>query len=366
MHCVIAVWGEQYVDSFLNIALPSLLAPGNIPACTELADVSFRIYTRVEDVPSIEAHSRYRDLCSYLSPQIVPLITAELLSSCNRYGAMAACHHEEIALTRSDRGIINVLSPDCLVSDGSLARGLRRILEGDKAVLVAGPRGVLDDIAPILKQQIVQNASAPLALSSRTLVGLGMRHLHPISQILFWDAPALSRFPSALYWPAGQESMLMKYFHLHPLFVDLADAPPEVTRCGSVDGALISTARIRPEQIYYITHSDEVALLELSSRKHDPMGSIPEPTQSRFCRMVSFIHDATDATHRRQFLDHDIRFQGNEDVDWGAVEQRVRRDLWHLRLVLPCFQAAAGLRTCASHVIASVRNRFSIRRLFRV
>ena len=50
----VTVWGEAYVETFLTLALPSFLAPDNIPACAKLVAVRFMIATRSEDVPTIK------------------------------------------------------------------------------------------------------------------------------------------------------------------------------------------------------------------------------------------------------------------------------------------------------------------------
>ncbi|MDA8638103.1 hypothetical protein N9L49_05780, partial [Rhodospirillales bacterium] len=46
MKCLfqLAVWGDEYVGNFLNIALPTLMAPGNLPTKLKSADSTFRIY----------------------------------------------------------------------------------------------------------------------------------------------------------------------------------------------------------------------------------------------------------------------------------------------------------------------------------
>jgi 2-polyprenyl-3-methyl-5-hydroxy-6-metoxy-1,4-benzoquinol methylase len=344
VHFVVAVWGERYVETFLKLALPSFLAPGNLPACAGLADVRFRIYTRPEDMASITGSNAFKALARHVTPDVIPFLTPEAFSGHNRYGTMALCHHEEIAATLHHNAIISVLSPDCLVADGSLSRGLQRVLDGAKAVLVAGPRGILDEIAPQIALDLTDEAPS-LAIPPRRLVMLGMRHLHPISQILYWGGPTLSNFPSALYWRVGTQSMLMKYFHLHPLFVDLAGAPMEVTRCGSVDGALISMAKIPPQAIRYITHSDEVALLELSSLAHDPMGSFPVPCPSPSLHMLRWARRYSDPIHRKQFLDYDICFQGDEDIDWPAARRRARRELCWVRTGLFLLQVGARAKS---------------------
>src|ERR1700757_1408295 len=50
---VTAVWGEWYVDVFLDFNIPSLLAPGNIPRLCARQQGRFLIFTRRSDAKRI-------------------------------------------------------------------------------------------------------------------------------------------------------------------------------------------------------------------------------------------------------------------------------------------------------------------------
>ena len=41
----VTVWGERFVQKFLNFALASQLTPGNLPGLSKEADILYRIYT---------------------------------------------------------------------------------------------------------------------------------------------------------------------------------------------------------------------------------------------------------------------------------------------------------------------------------
>jgi hypothetical protein len=334
LHVVVVVWGARYIDCFLSLALPSFLGEGNIPACAQSADVTFFVYTRPEDAEMLRESLARTHLQDSAAVTIDPLLVPGSFAGKNRYDCMAMCHAKAIERATAEGATLCVLSPDCIVSSGTLAHGLARLAEGYKAVLVAGPRATLDTMQPILERRHGCAHGSTATISSRELITLLSENPHPISQILFWDAPVFTAFPSAIYWHVGSKSILSKYFHLHPLLVDLAGAPEQAARCGTVDGALISMAKIPPEQIYVVTHSDEIAVVELSSLAHDGMGSVPRPTRSRMGRMISWTSRYADPTHRLQFARHDIRFQGDEDVDWPRAVQAAHRQIRPLLLAI--------------------------------
>lgn len=358
LHIVVAVWGERYIDCFLSVALPSFLADGNIPGCARWADVSFFLYTRPEDAAAVQAALAQTRLSEFAHVAVDPLLSAEKFAGKNRYDSMALCHARAIERATAQGATLCVLSPDCIVSDGSLERGLQRLDQGAKAVLVAGPRATLDTVRPLLERVHGGGHGRVMAIRSRALVGLLAAHPHPISQILFWDTPTFTAFPSAIYWHAGTQSILTKYFHLHPLFVDLAGAPEKASRCGTIDGALISMAEIPPERIHVVTNSDEIAVVELSALAHDGMGSVPKPTPSRLGRMIVWTSRYADATHRQQFVTFDIAFQGDEEIDWGGAIRRAHFQIWPLLLairLMPAIDAArrgnARLRQAARSAV---------------
>jgi putative glycosyltransferase (TIGR04372 family) len=340
---VVAVWGKPYLDMLLEVSLPSFMAPGNIPSCVQYGTLRFRFYTRPEDVLQIESHQSYRDLTQYAETAVLPLLATDQFENRNRYDVMALCHGSEIVDAVKHGAVLSVLSPDCVVSDGSLAAGCRYVCEGDKAVLVAGPRAELDSVVPILQRDFFDARSRTIRLSSRQLVGLAVRHLHPMSKILLWDAKLFSKFPSAVYWRAGQASLLARYFHLHPLFVDLAGARPEAARCGTVDGSLIQMAGIRREAIRVITDSDDIAVIELSRLDHDPMGSVPSAALCKTARVIRWAATYADTVHRDYFIRHNIRFQGDGDIDWARVEAKVAADIRIIRYTLILLNAFPGL-----------------------
>src|SRR5690349_10355234 len=56
------VWGDAYIERFANLALPSFLAPGNLPALAAACDLEVVIMTTRRDVQDFEAHPAFRAL----------------------------------------------------------------------------------------------------------------------------------------------------------------------------------------------------------------------------------------------------------------------------------------------------------------
>src|SRR6266487_1967262 len=56
------IWGDSYVDLWAKYALPSMLAPGNLPYLNRLTPTVVNIYTDAQTQRRITATPRFRDL----------------------------------------------------------------------------------------------------------------------------------------------------------------------------------------------------------------------------------------------------------------------------------------------------------------
>lgn len=64
---LLPVWGYRFVRQFLDVGLPTLLAPGNLPALARTLPCEFVILTSEEDEPFIRLHPTFRalsDICA--------------------------------------------------------------------------------------------------------------------------------------------------------------------------------------------------------------------------------------------------------------------------------------------------------------
>ena len=67
---LLPVWGVAFVRQFLDFCLPTLLAPGNIPALAEALPTHFTLLTRSSDVPLIIEHPAWRQLARHCDTEV--------------------------------------------------------------------------------------------------------------------------------------------------------------------------------------------------------------------------------------------------------------------------------------------------------
>src|ERR1700759_2060783 len=109
------VWGAGHIGLFLNVCLPSLLSPGNLPGLTANPENRYLIYTRAEDEAELRSASTVRLLSEIVSVEII--IIREEMPEPHR--TMSNCHIDSVRRADEAGAAAVFLPPDCVWSDGS-------------------------------------------------------------------------------------------------------------------------------------------------------------------------------------------------------------------------------------------------------
>lgn len=111
----------------------------------------------------------------------------------------------------------------------------QRHREGYRAVVITGLR-----LSKEAFLEALAASGAPLGeLASRALVRIALPHLHQHERDMHRDARPSIADPVAVYWRVGDDGLLARCFHLHPLMVDPIVA---IELKGTVDGHYLSQA----------------------------------------------------------------------------------------------------------------------------
>jgi hypothetical protein len=177
---IIPAWGERYVGKVLSIALPAVLAPGNLPALCEEFDVELVIVTETRLFDMVRNSASFQAAAKICTTQLTSL--DDLLTDVpGDYGMVLT-----YALFRgfSDLGARMVetyllfLNADFIISDGSLRHLGGLMSEGHRVIHAPSFRVVLEDVLPQLQEE-VEGASSVLRVPSRDLVRLALANKHP-------------------------------------------------------------------------------------------------------------------------------------------------------------------------------------------
>jgi hypothetical protein len=317
-HVVTAVWGAEFIDLFLRVAVRNQLSPGNLPALP--AGSRYRVFTTAADRPGLLASAALAEVGRVMPVDVIAVDAAEFDGKAkpgqirNRYKMMTACHRRAIADAAGDLAALIFLSPDMVLAEGTMAALTRIHGAGARAVLSTGVRLGREGMVEALARHDAA------ALAPRELVRLAMEHLHPASESLMVDGVASNSFPTSVYWPvrsgARVDGLLIRSLHMHPLLLD--PVRRQELPSGTIDGHFLKRCCPKLKQVHFVDDSDELVIFEMT-----PAGrAIGNDTRRRGVSMLRLAAvagncDAYQLSHWRR----PIRLHaGDLDPRWRAAE----------------------------------------------
>ncbi len=262
---VVVVWGEKYVDLFLNVALPCLLAPGNLPGLPNLRESRFLVVTTRRDWERIVGSPVFQTLRKLVEPAFIALPSTEDKTS--HYFKAAKGHQAAARLALENNAFCVYLGPDFLLSDGALRSLVQLASSGKQAVLVPGMRVSSETIlAELSKIYSAQTNNDVLSFAPRTLVDLCLPRIHPENQRYNWDHPYFSQSPVLCTWSVpGEQGLLVRAFHLHPLLVKINKSESlALLDTNTIDDEFLGFNFSNWQVIHVETDSDNIVLFSLT------------------------------------------------------------------------------------------------------
>jgi hypothetical protein len=327
LHFITAVWGRVYTDLFLQVVLPNQLSAGNLLYFRDKPDsVTFKIYTTKADAEYMRTSPCYAQLTAAVPVEIVHLDDVDLSG---KYTALTECHRRAIRSADAAGAALVFLSPDAIWSDGTFKRVWELGQAGTRVVMVGSIRVVKETFVPEYLAQHFSPDECSAGVPARELVKLAMRHLHPLTESLFWDSERFGLGPSHVYWRVGDDGILARCYHLHPLMVNplVRGLLPSST----VDADYTPLACPDPQSLYVAEDSDEIAGFEISAREQ--FGNFKARKFS--AADTAFYARYWTQSHHRKFVRHPIRFHGSSlSPQWQEVERLSDRVLDKVELYL--------------------------------
>jgi hypothetical protein len=214
---LLPVWGERYVRDFLELSLPSLLAPGNLPALSELGQCTFVLLAPVRDAGIIARSALWERLgacCAIRIHYIDDLISRSGSTVLTLAYARAIRNTRERALDTC----FLLLVADYVVADGSLRAVVAQIIGGASGVL-AGNFQVAREIArPFLETR--KDDAGVLAVTPRSLVELSLKALHRTTLTnIVNHCELLQPDTNRLFWRVDDRFMVGRFFLMHMIAI---------------------------------------------------------------------------------------------------------------------------------------------------
>lgn len=254
------IWGARYIDEFARVSLPSYLAPGNLPALAEGADLEVVVMTSHDSVAEFEgkpAFEMLRRLCPVRFLFIDDLIT----TGC--YGVTLTLAYArgiaDAGAAQTDTTFV-FMNSDFVLADGALATLLARLREGARCVMAPSLRARAEAALPRL-MAAVDEQHGTLAMPAREMVRLAFDALHPtvIAKTVSQRFITCTTH-NQIYWQVDANTLIGRY---HLIFMLAIRPEVPIGRVNSYCDYGLVPELVPSGQFTILDDSDDFFMLEL-------------------------------------------------------------------------------------------------------
>jgi hypothetical protein len=244
---VTVVWGAWHLRAFLDVNLPTLLAPGNFPALFAKYRGVYRIYTRLDDIEQIKGAPTFQRLS-----ELVP-VALEIIEDERRLQRPIETHVEiwrdAVAEAARIRSLALLMPPDVLWSNGSFAHVADLLGHGKRQIYSAFFRVVSNSFLPAFRRRFGEHPDQ-VAVSGDDLVGLCLEHVHPIMAAHARDSRYFPYHPEMAVWPVPNQGLAVRVFARELMLYD-----PRRVRLGS---SQLIVGEVPWDELHMVSDSDHL------------------------------------------------------------------------------------------------------------
>ena len=319
-----AVWGNTYLDRFLNYSLPTQLSDGNLGAFD--SGSLYLIVTDAADIDCVLSAPTYRALSRLVATECVARELIVGSRSGNKYAKLTAC--QNYALGRSlDFDAIFFGYGDALWADGSYRAAQSRLTEGYDAVFSFGYPVASEGFAAMVHKAGAGRTNEAVGIAPRTFAQNVYEHLHPMARANNWQTDPMSRCPSYVIWDVPGQGMLLRSFHLHPVAVRVRHDVPSFFAPfrSTLDEEFVARLYRTYPRAYVCTSSDEMGVCSLAEVTGESDAS--RVRRPRSAGALAEFAEAHAGLMHRELFSHSIRLVIGDVCDerWQAVESEASR-----------------------------------------
>lgn len=332
---VVVCWGDEFVHTFLNFALPSHLGTGNLDGLA-YTDLRYEIYTTPDDIPRIEGSAAFAALKARCAVRCREVKDIDLT---DKYRALSVLIGRAILkAAQSDRALL-FLPPDSVYAGGAFAHVRKALEQGKRAVMVHEPRVDSETFARALSAIAQPNTHGTIDIAPAALAQLAVKHPHARTQELFASSEFFSSTPGHIYWPIEDRALLVRSYHLHPLMV--WPQRRGLIPSGSIDFDFTRRACPNLSRLDILTDSTTVFSCQLSEAGQFAL----EHKENRLSPWdVALWSGLMTTSHHRAFARHSIRIGEAEPRQWREAEHKARLTFRRIRLCRMWFELLYHLR----------------------
>jgi len=214
---LLPVWGNDYVARWCRLALPALLAPGNLPAIAKATDFEFVLLTSEIDYEYIKSQKIFDKLSSMCSVHFISI--DDLLcgwgGASSFYGLVLTNAYWRAIESAGDEMVDThfiFMNADFLVANEGMRNLLARLQDGHHIVLTSTLRCNSEDVVPILTRQL-SDGGMTLAVQPRALVDVALQHMHSTQVAKLVNSNIChSAAVNQLFWQVDDQTVVSHHY----------------------------------------------------------------------------------------------------------------------------------------------------------
>jgi hypothetical protein len=343
---MVQFWGRRYRDYFVDLCLPSMLAPYNLPLLRAADGHLFLIAAPREDWESIEHLPIMDRLRRHAPPKLIetpPPADNEYVTIL-RHQTRSLKRLFEAAYARQAFG--SAVWPDTILSNGLVAALLRFIDAGHRVVMQPTIRLAEEAVISDLRAMRLMPRRAQLSMTAealnvppRVVADLSIRHLHPEVRIFEEGHPCQPLHPPYRFWRVpSRNGIILHVFFATPVLMDFTAVPADHAACldkADWESVYIGRNFSRCGGLHVVQDSDECGILSVTPTGIDR--SVPYPTRRFGARwmpntalLANLRHSLATYTRRqhdavrRDLFRVSVRWHADEiDNVWRQEEARI-------------------------------------------
>lgn len=361
----VVFWGHEFRTYFLDYCLPSLLAPGNIPALENMTGSRFLICTTADDWAAMQNNPTLLALRRMIEPVFLEISRP----ASNANVTQAVSEGEKLAAVRAsaERACGVFLKPDFVLADGSVEALQQLASKGSTAVLCAAMQMTTQEC--LSRHDVLRGSTqgGPLVLRPCTLAGIVLHNTRSMMLYHDWDTPIVAERLSGCFWRVpGGDGIILHSFNWVPLLINyaaLADHRPATYGHRVVDGEYLLRNFSLHDRIHVVRDSDEICVVSFSRKREFPRPLFPTSSQVTWhSRWPGFRHywkmhclrsiknNGALSPLERHLFALSVRWHGGIDSPaWKKTEARAAK------IVAKVFRDPSPLENACAGVVRFVR-----------
>ena len=313
----LVIWGEAYVEKCLKYAIPSLLAPGNIPALAAQGGVIVDIYTSeygrtlLEDDEAFGALTRFAEVkFTEIPDSLLGYEKTEATPDPDRWCVAGAQYTAAIAARHLDADLA-FIGVDNIYSDSYLSGAKAYIEAGHSGVVTSAIRAQEEPMDDFLKEEIPGTGSLDIEIDSAQLLAYAAQNMNRqfFDSFISSDDTHVGQDPVALFF-GTEEGFASHTFQLNP--------------------AMISSDLL-PDDFVFDFHTADARFLAEIINGRDPEALIKVVEDSDGEIAVIDLDAGTEGT-ARSFGDYPVTTEACAKAGPQMVQQGIRYSLFPLGL----------------------------------